>query len=225
MRYRGPASLPCRRSCSAAGWCWFPLRRVTGNRLSSRSGASWIRGSAAGCSSHTATTTPWRCSPALWRRSSALARSAVTCSRSCHEGRRGSSRSPFLSWLPTSASVTRSCWCWTTFTSSRPRGAARFSSSSPNRCHPGLSWCWSGVAIGDCGSAASAQVATWSRSGPRSSLWTRRRREPLPPAVVWSCRRRRPRLCASGRRGGLPRSRWQRSRCETATMPPRGLPV
>ena len=33
MRYRGPASLRCRRSCSAAGWCWFLLRRVTGNRL------------------------------------------------------------------------------------------------------------------------------------------------------------------------------------------------
>ena len=41
----------------------------------------------------------------------------VTFSRSCHDGRRGSSRSPFLCWLPTSASVTRSCWCWTTFTS------------------------------------------------------------------------------------------------------------
>ena len=41
----------------------------------------------------------------------------------------------------------------------------------------------------------------------------------------WSCRRRRPRLYASGRRGGLRRSLWRRSRCETATMPPRGLPV
>ena len=121
MRYRGPASLRCGRSCSAAGSCWFLLRRATGSRLLSRSGATWIRGSAAGCSSQTATTTPWRCSPTLRRRSSAPARSAMTCSRSCHEGRRGSSRSPFLSWLPTSASVTRSCWCWTTFTSSRPK--------------------------------------------------------------------------------------------------------
>ena len=32
----------------------------------------------------------------------------------------------------------------------------------------------------------------------------------MPPSVVWSCPSRRPRLCASGRRGGLPRSRWQR---------------
>ena len=132
------------------------------------------------------------------------------------EDRRGRPSSPGCRPL---RSVTPSFWCWTTLTLSRPRAAARLSSSSPNRCHPSLSWCWSGVAIRECGSAASVQVAIWSRSGPRSLHWTPRRREPLPHSVVWSCPSRRPRLCASGRRGGLPRSRWQPCRCETATMP------
>ena len=200
-----------------AGFCAGGLREVDSRRAVERPGSE---GQRLGAARHAATTTPSRCSPTSRRRSSAPARSAMSFSRSCHEGRRGSTRSPFLSWLPTSPSATRSCWCWTTFTSSRPRGAARFSRSSPNRCHPALSWCWSRVAIRECRSAACVQVGIWSRSGPRSSLWTRRRPVPLPQAVDWSCRRRRPRLCASGRRDGPPRSRWRRCRCEAATMPP-----
>ena len=35
----------------------------------------------------------------------------------------------------------------------------------------------------------------------------------------WSSRRRRPRPCASGRRGGPPRWRWPRCRCAAVTMP------
>ena len=34
-----------------------------------------------------------------------------------------------------------------------------------------------------------------------------------PRAEDWSCRRRRPRPCASGRRDGPPRLRWPRWRC------------
>ena len=40
-----------------------------------------------------------------------------------------------------------------------------------------------------------------------------------PRAEDWSFRRRRPRLCGSGRRGGLPRLCWRRYRCAAVTMP------
>ena len=74
--------------------------------LASRSGASWIRGSAAGCISDRSDNDPVALLDQRRRGSRAhSARSAVTCSRSCHDGRRGSTRSPFLSLLPTSTSA------------------------------------------------------------------------------------------------------------------------
>ena len=58
----------------------------------------------------------------------------------------------------------------------------------------------------------------WSRSGPRSLHWTPRTRAVAALGGL-ECPSRRPRLSVSGRRGGLPRSRWQRCGCRTATMP------